>query len=138
MNNLDEDVAPRVGEAQSNDSRAVDNFNAPDAVTQSCGTPEQVSSFSVFPAEDDWAGWIDIWCREDTGNIDCVPECLRPPVLPYVTSEGWMKFRDMVPDTPYKVARWMHLGGWPKPPMPPWFGSSLSPSAVERLKARAA
>lgn len=92
-----------------------------------------------FPSSDDWEGWVDLWCRDDTGNIDCVPDVLRGAVAHLVTPDGWLKQPDMIPNTPYKIARWSHIGsGHPKPP---WIGTGMTPSDVrrewERLKAEA-
>lgn len=83
---------------------------------------------TTFPAPDDIGGWVDIWCRDDTGNIDCVPECMRHLVAHLVTPEGWLQV-PMMPDTPYKIARWFQQD---KQERPPWTGSGLSPYEVRR------
>lgn len=97
--------------------------------------PESDSPFvpvvaSSFPVPEDWAGWIDLWCRDDTGNISCVPECLRHHVHDLVTPEGWLKRPDLMPNTPYKIARWFQFGNGP---VPPWSGSGMSPTAVRQM-----
>lgn len=82
----------------------------------------------TFPANDDWQGWIDVWCADDTGNIDCVAPCLRPSIAKEVTPEGWLK-RPLPPfDTPLKLARYFNIG---RPNRPPWAGTGLSPQAVK-------
>lgn len=88
------------------------------------------STLTEFPEPDDLPGWINIWCRDDTGNIDCVPACLRPNVARGVRPDGWLRQPDMMPDTPYKLARWNHIGQGK--PQPPWIGDGITPDTIRR------
>ncbi|MGN7160813.1 GIY-YIG nuclease family protein [Sphingomonas sp. SAFR-052] len=84
-----------------------------------------------FPPQSDWGGWVDVWCRDDTGNIDCVPLCLRHHVEDLVTPEGWPKHPGMIPNTPYKVARWFQ--NVPGQPRPPWAGEGIRPDVMREV-----
>lgn len=89
------------------------------------------STITEFPEAGDWEGWIDVWCRDDTGAIDCVPACLRPAIIDQVTADGVLIDPEIFPGTPYKLARWFHIG--PGNPLPPWHGSGLTPTQVRQI-----
>ena len=108
---------------------SLENGTDRDSITNERGLADHSLTTHQFPASDDWGGWVDVWCREDTGNIDCVPECLRSTVEDLVTPEGWMKYPDMIPNTPYKCARWMHDS---RLPSPPWIGTGMTPDQARR------
>lgn len=86
----------------------------------------------AFPEPDDWGGWVNFWCRDDTGNVDCVPEPLRPAIAHLVRPDGYLKNPDSIPNTPYKIARWFHISSSGKP-RPPWIGTGLTPYDARRL-----
>jgi hypothetical protein len=86
------------------------------------------TTLTDFPEPDDLPGWINIWCRDDTGNLDCVPACLRDNVAEWVRPDGWIKDPDIVPNTPYKLARWFQFGEGR--PVPPWIGDGITPDAM--------
>lgn len=93
--------------------------------------PQSVDWFNspTFPESDDWGGWVEVWCREDDGTINCVPICLRSPSLMiHVGSSGRLKNPDMIPSTPYTVARFVHGGA-----QIPWRGTGLHPHVVREL-----
>jgi len=86
-------------------------------------------TLSSFPDPEDFQGWVDVWCAEDTGNIDCVAPCLRPYLDGMVTPEGWLKVPCPMFPTPLAYARWSHGHSQPHAP---WFGTGMTPQQVKR------
>ncbi len=79
-----------------------------------------------MPDPDDWGGWVEVWCREDNGNISCVPDFMRAYVEGDVTPEGWLKTTYTGFSTPYTLARWVG------PFKPPWSGQGFTPDNARK------
>jgi hypothetical protein len=82
---------------------------------------------TTIPDANDWGGWVEVWCREDTGNASCVPDFLREGIAEHLTPEGWLKHPSGPLSTPYKLARWF------SPYRPPWSGTGASPDMAREI-----
>lgn len=128
LENPSEDSPKTAGIAENCDSG-----DAQDALfTERSADCDGSNVGTVFPEPDDWGAWVDIWCRDDTGNINCVPPCLSHYVQHLVTPEGWLRQPDSIPNTPYKIARWFHLNriGAERPP---WIGFGIRPHQAKEI-----
>ena len=90
-----------------------------------------VSAREAFPAHDDWQGWIDILRCEDDGTLDCVPECMRPPIMEFLTPDGRIANPNLALQTPLALARFMRA--YDQNNGPPWRGSGITPSTAKRI-----
>jgi len=88
-------------------------------------------AITEFPREDDWEGWLDLLDRRDTGTIHCVPACMRPSIMQDIGPDGRLLSDNMVPGTPFGVAKFLILGR-----RLPWSGSGMTPDTIHALLAR--
>jgi len=87
-------------------------------------------SITEYPGKDDWLGWLDLLCREDTGTIDCVPACMREEIASYIGPDGRLNDPTLVPPTPFGIAKFCLMGV-----DLPWRGMGLTPDFIRELLA---